>query len=267
MSGAVILAARAAWRSGVGMVKLLVHEESLSAVREAEPSALTAPWPTSRADASRELAWADVVAIGPGLGVGLTSRETLEMVLGEFEGPIVLDADAINTFASDVNGLAKHVGNRPAILTPHPAEFGRITGIAVDDVLARRFDIGQTLAGHTRAVVLLKGQPTIVTAPSGERLVSASGTPLLAAAGSGDMLTGIVATLLAQIGDPLVAAACAAWTHGRAAQIAQRGQPGVRGLTLDHALDKMTEAWNVAATPTRYPVLLELPDLAPPRST
>jgi hydroxyethylthiazole kinase-like uncharacterized protein yjeF len=267
MSGAAILAARAAWRSGVGMVKLLVAGGSLAAVREAEPTALTGSWPRNAAEARRELGWADAVAIGPGLGVGTAARETLELVLGEFDGPVVLDADAINAFASDVNGLARHIMQRTAVLTPHPMEFARLTGIAVDDVLTRRFDVGQVLAQHTRAVVLLKGQPTIVTAPTGERLVSASGTPLLAAAGSGDLLTGVVATLLAQVGDPLIAAACAAWVHGRAARLAQRGQSSVRGLTLDHVLERMPDAWRVTEAPTRYPVLLELPDLVPSRAT
>jgi len=265
MSGAAILAARAAWRSGVGMVKLLVADDSLNAVREAEPTALTGRWPRDAAEARHELSWADAVAIGPGLGVGTVPRETLELVLREFQGPVVLDADALNVFASDVNGLAGLLAGRPAVLTPHPMEFARLTGVAVDDVQARRFDIGKPLAGHTRAVVVLKGQPTIVTGPSGDRLVSASGTPLLAAAGSGDLLTGIVVTLLAQLGDPFAAAACGAWVHGRAARLAQRGHEDVRGLTLDDALAHLPAAWRVRDTPTRYPVLLELPDLVPPR--
>lgn len=263
MSGAVILAARAAWRSGVGMVKLVVSNDSLDAVREAEPHSLTAPWPTTAEAARRELGWADAVAIGPGLGVGAAPRAVLELVLKEFRGPVVLDADAINTFSSDVNGLAGLLIERHAVLTPHPAEFGRLTGISVDEVLGRRFDVGLPLARHTRAVVLLKGQPTIVTTPAGERFVSASGTPLLAAAGSGDLLTGMVATLLAQTKDPSVAAACAAWVHGRAARLAQRGKAGIRGLTLDDVLECMPAAWNAREGPTRYPVLFELPDIAP----
>lgn len=267
MSGAAILAARAAWRSGVGMVKLLVADDSLTAVREAEPTALTGHWPRDAAAARRELEWADAVAIGPGLGVGAVARATLELALREFQGPVVLDADALNIFASDVNGLAGLLAGRPAVLTPHPAEFGRLIGVAVDDVQARRFEIGKALAGHTRAVVMLKGQPTIVTGPSGERLVSASGTPLLAAAGSGDLLTGIVVTLLAQLGDPFAAAACGAWVHGRAARLAQRGHDDVRGLTLDDALAHMPAAWRARDTPTRYPVLVELPDLVSARRT
>ena len=262
MTGAAVLAARAAWRSGVGMVKLVVARESLASVQEAEPQALTAAWPQSAADVQRDIAkWADVVAIGPGLGAGTASRALVERVLESFEGPVVLDADAINVFHSDVNAMARLIYRRSAILTPHPVEFARLSGVAVDDVLARRFEIGLPVAKHTGAVVLLKGQPTVLSAPSGEVLVSASGTPLLAAAGSGDLLTGMVATLLGQIGDPLPAAACAAWVHGRAAFLAHRGQPGVRGRSLDDVIAALPRAWSVRGGPTRSPVLLELPPI------
>jgi ADP-dependent NAD(P)H-hydrate dehydratase / NAD(P)H-hydrate epimerase len=260
MSGAVILAARAAWRSGIGMIKLVVARESLDAVREAEPQALTSAWPASSADAERDIVgWADVVAIGPGLGGGAAARALAERVLRDFSGPVVLDADAINAFNADVDAMAKLLSGRPAVMTPHPAEFGRLSGIPVDDVLRRRFDVALPTARHTGAVVLLKGQPTIVTAPDGARLVSASGTPLLAAAGSGDVLTGMVATLLGQTSDAMSAAACAAWVHGRAAWLAQRGERQTRGLALDDALAALPRAWRVRARPSRYPVLLELP--------
>jgi ADP-dependent NAD(P)H-hydrate dehydratase / NAD(P)H-hydrate epimerase len=258
MSGAAILAARAAWRSGVGMVKLVVADESLGGVRDAEPQSLTARWPETDADVARDIAgWADVVAIGPGLGGGAAARALVDRVLGTFTGPVVVDADGINAFSANVNALAAGLAGRPAVLTPHPVEFGRLAGIAVDDVVARRFDVAGAVARHTQATVLLKGQPTVITAPDGERLVSATGTPLLAAAGSGDLLTGMVATLLGQIGEPLPAAACAAWVHGRAASLAQRGQRA-RGFTLDDVLAVLPRAWNVQARLTRYPVLFEL---------
>lgn len=264
MSGAAILAARAALRSGIGMVKLVVADAALDSVRAAEPQALTARWPASTADVERDItAWADVVAIGPGLGGGRSARELVELILGNFAGPAVLDADALNAFSGDVQGLARALGGRAAVLTPHPAEFARLTGRTVDDVLSRRFEAGITVARATGAAVLLKGQPTVVTSADGARLVSATGTPLLAAAGSGDLLTGMVATLLAQTGDAPAAAACAAWVHGRAAWLAQRSGSGagVRGHSLDDVLAQLARAWSVHPGPTRYPVLLELPDL------
>jgi len=264
MSGAVILAAQAAWRSGVGMVKAVVAGDSLASVREADPQSLTASWPATAADVTRDIAtWADVVVVGPGLGPGTASRELVERVLTGFTGPVVLDADAINAFGADVNALARVIGMRPAVLTPHPTEFARLTGTAVDDVLTRRFEVAMPLARHTRAVVLLKGQPTIITSPGGARLVCASGTPLLAAAGSGDLLAGMVGTLLAQIGDPFTAAACAAWVHGRAAWLVQRGKRSLRGYALTDIMAQLPRAWAVRSAPTRAPILIELPDVMP----
>jgi NAD(P)H-hydrate epimerase len=194
------------------------------------------------------------------LGGGTFARDIVETLLENFPGPVAIDADALNAFNADVNALARLIQGRAAVLTPHPVEFARLSGVAVDDVLARRFDIAASVARHTGAVVLLKGQPTIVTGPAGERLVTASGTPLLAAAGSGDLLTGMVATLLAQIGDPMSAAACAAYVHGRAAWLAQRGR-SIRGLSLDDVMATLSRAWSQKTGPTRYPVLFELPDL------
>jgi|SRR5688572_19129282 hydroxyethylthiazole kinase-like uncharacterized protein yjeF len=264
MSGAAILAARAAWRSGIGMVKLVVAEDTLGPVREAEPQSLTARWPTSDEEVRREIAtWADVVALGPGLGVGTVARALIERILRVYSGPVVLDADAINVFSGDVSALSGLLEGRPAILTPHPIEFARLVGTPVDEVLARRFDVGLPLAKHSGAVVLLKGQPTVLTAPTGERLVSASGTPLLASAGSGDLLTGMVATLLGQLADPLVSAACAAWVHGRAASLAQGGKRRVRGFTLDDVIAQLPRAWSLSTSPSRSPVLLELADVGP----
>jgi len=264
MSGAVILVAQAAWRSGVGMVKAMVSPDSLASVREAEPQSLTAPWPASDEAVTRDIThWADAVVIGPGLGTGSAARDLVERVLKGWRGPVVVDADALNVFGADVNALAALLDGRPAVLTPHPAEFARLTGHAVDDVLLHRFDVAVPLARHTRAVVLLKGQPTVISAPTGARLVTASGTPLLAAAGSGDVLSGMVGTLLAQTGDPFASAACAAWVHGRAAWLVQRKNRSVRGFSLADVLERLHQAWSVQSAPTRAPVLQELPDIMP----
>jgi ADP-dependent NAD(P)H-hydrate dehydratase / NAD(P)H-hydrate epimerase len=265
MAGAVLLAARAAARSGVGMVKLVVGTESLPVVQEAEPSALATVWPDEDETLRRDIAeWADVVAVGPGLGRTDETRRLVERILRVWQGPVVVDADALNVFAGDAGALGTLLAGRAALLTPHPAEFARLAGIDVDEVLASRFDVGCTLAERCRAVVLLKGVPTIVTAPDGTQLVTATGSPVLATAGSGDVLTGIAATLLAQIGDPLAAGAAAAWVHGRAAELAQGAAPGIghrstRGMTLDDVLGALPATWQLDARPTRSPVLAELP--------
>jgi len=105
--------------------------------------------------------------------------------------------------------------------------------------------------------VLLKGVPTVLTGPSGRSLVSASGTPALATGGSGDVLAGVAATLMAQMDDPLDAAVCAAWIHGRAGELA--GRRGPRGVIIDDVVDALAHVWNEAPPRPRPPVLAELP--------
>jgi len=297
MSGAAILAARAALRSGAGMVKVLADPASLDAVRRADPAALTGPWPLTDAAVDDQIAgWADAVAIGPGLGNTPRSRELVARILGRWRGPVVLDADALNVFAGDLEPLAALLGGRPAILTPHPAEYARLSQTTVPEVLERRFDIGRGTAVRLRVALLLKGTPTVIFSPDGAaRLVSASGTPVLATGGSGDVLTGITVTLLAQMGQATPAAACAAWVHGRAAERAQFGAPreaapfsadldeslgdgddrsgyalswpggaqlprrDARGLTLDDVLHALPDVWRLRSDVPAPPVLAELP--------
>jgi len=259
MAGASLLAARAAVRSGVGMVRLCVAPASLPVVQTAAPEALAGRWPTSDDEAEAATAgWAHVVLLGPGLGRSAETRALVERVLRRWRGPVVLDADALNVFEGDADGLAALLGGRPALVTPHVAEFARLAGGTAQDALDHRFDAGAALARRLGAAVLLKGVPTVVTAPSGESLVSAAGTPVLAAAGSGDLLSGVAATLLAQLDDPLAAGACAAWVHGRAAELASAGR-GVRGVTLDDVTRAIPGAWPRGGARPTYPVLAELP--------
>jgi NAD(P)H-hydrate epimerase len=269
MAGASVLAARSAMRSGVGMVKLVVESDSLPAVQQQEPFALASPWPEDDASADHEIArWADAVVIGPGLGRSETSRSILVRVLKQWRGPVVLDADAITMFEGRAGELATLIGSRPALLTPHPAEFSRISSNPLKEVLDRRFDIGAATASQLGATVLLKGTPTVITDPEGRRFVSAAGTPALATGGSGDVLSGIAGTLIAQLGDPFVAGAVAAWVHGRAAERVPAGAPGGgRGIALEDVISELRDSWTFDERPARYPVLVELPsvgDAGPP---
>jgi len=263
MAGATVLAARAAMRSGAGMVKLVVAPDSVAAVQESEPYALATQWPGGDDAVDRDVGgWADAVVIGPGLGRGDESRALLERMLRKWNGPTLLDADALTLFEGNASGLAKLLGGRPSIITPHPVEFARLAGVDVRHVLDNRFDVGRALAQTLNAVVLLKGVPTVVTAPNGRCLVSASGTPALAAAGSGDVLSGIGATMLAQISDPFVAVAIAAWVHGRAAErVPSTGTGDVRGVALEDVVNELRDSWTFDDRPTRYPVIAELPSV------
>lgn len=260
MAGAVILASRAATRSGVGLVRALVEEPSLAPVQSAAVEATAATWPLAHSDLTALLADCHAVLVGPGLGRSNESRRLLDMVLELWHGPTVLDADAINLFEGDMSGLSSALAGRTALLTPHVREFTRLTGESDDDVMQHRFDIALHTAHALGASILLKGVPTVISSPNGESMVSASGTPVLASGGSGDVLGGIAVTLLAQTGDAFGSGAASAWIHGRAGEIANAGRP-IRGVTITDVLDALPHAWRIGSQEPVAPILAELPSL------
>lgn len=258
MAGAVLLAAQAAFRSGVGLLRLCVAEGSVKAVHGAAPAALVTEWqPDAEYDDSNS-SWADALVIGPGLGRSPRARRQAEHVFKGKAKLLVVDADALNIFSRDSQELVELLDGRPAILTPHPAELGRLMQRETSDVDASRFEIAVEAARAFGAVVLLKGTPTIIAAPDGEVRVSASGTPALATGGSGDVLAGIIGTLLAQTGDPFCSACIAAWIHGRAAELAT-GDRTSRGTTLDDVMRMLPDAWQPYDEKLTLGVLGELP--------
>jgi NAD(P)H-hydrate epimerase len=240
-------------------VRIHVAAENVGAVLAAVPSALISDWPSTTDRIDAEIAeWANAVVIGPGLGKSSQARDLLDKLLRNTRLPTLLDADALNLFAGDAKSLGAALAGRPALITPHPAEFGRLTGIDVNTALANRFDIGLDLARQLNATVLLKGSPTVIFTAAGERHVVARATAALGTGGSGDLLDGIAGTMLAQIGDPTIAACCAAWIHGRAAELCGY----VRGTTLEDILYALPRAWNEQEPSPEPPVLTELPAVA-----
>jgi len=274
MAGAVILAARAAIRSGVGMVRAIVAPASLTAVQSAVPMAMAAPWPVAVDELDRTvIEWADALLIGPGLSATTQSRDLVELLLRRWRGAVVLDADALNVFRGKLSALGTALGTRPALITPHAGEMARLLSTGTDQVLARHFEVGCEVARRLGVAVLMKGVPTVISSPDGaQRLVSATGNPVLAAAGSGDLLAGIAVTMLAQCGDPTMAGALAAFAHGRAAElatdrVARLGAFGSiapagdrwRGVTLDDVERALAWAWRLPANEQIDQVLTELP--------
>jgi NAD(P)H-hydrate epimerase len=259
MPGAVVLASRAALRSGIGLVRVLVAPENVSPVLAAVPSALISEWPSSENQITAEISkWADAVVIGPGLGKSNETRSLVERILRDSKVPVLLDADALNVFEGDAKSLGKLLEGRPALITPHVAEFARLAGIDVKTVPGDRFDVGLDLARQLGATVLLKGSPTVIFTPDGDRHVIARGTAALGTGGSGDLLDGIAGTVLAQTQDATVAGSCAAWVHGRAAEFCEY----VRGTTLEDVLYALPRAWNEIEPAPEAPVLAELPAVA-----
>ena len=262
MGGAALLAAEAALRSGIGMVKVATDSSNVTALQARLPEALTTALPGDEASAKALAHWADALLVGPGLGATPEVRRMVDQLLDVFDGPVVLDADALNIYAGDLDALGRALRGRPAVITPHPLEFARLIGADAETVLAERFDAGVQPARMLNAVVLLKGTPTVVFTPAGDRYVIAAGTAALGTGGSGDALGGIIATLLAQTDAPEHAAACGAWIHGRAAE-----RCGVvRGTTLHDVLDELRAVWSEPAAASRYPAIAELSAVETPHA-
>jgi hydroxyethylthiazole kinase-like uncharacterized protein yjeF len=210
-TGAVCLAAEAAFRADAGYVAVATPAASLPVVETRLLEAVKAP--LERVD---ELAQrASALAIGPGLGRGEEERALVRRLLAELDLPAVVDADALFE-------LERGAWPGPRVLTPHAGELGRLLEEESDWVDAHRLDAVRRAAEKYNCIVLLKGADTLIAAPGEGVLVSAAGTPALATAGSGDVLTGIVAAFLAKGMDARLATAAAAFAHGRASQLAPR---------------------------------------------
>jgi NAD(P)H-hydrate epimerase len=173
---------------------------------------------------------ADAVAIGPGLGRTDGTVELVRILLERLDLPVVLDADAL----WELEPFARAA---PTVLTPHSGELARLLNVDVREIDAHRLDAARRAASRFGAVVLLKGADTIVASPREGVLVASYGTPALATAGSGDVLTGIVAAFLAKGMEPRFAAATAAVAHGVAAELLEQ-QPGAIASDLLPALQR-----------------------------
>lgn len=252
MLGAPAIASRAALRSGAGLVKVACASSILPHVLTIEPSATGIALDASRdtADAQRRIEQADpqakaVLAIGPGLGQSETAGE-LVITLLRGSHAAVLDADGLNLLAKNRLALQSvQTRTAPLILTPHPGEYRRLAealGIDADPTDPdQRPDAAAQLAQALGAVVVLKGQHTVVS-DADRFAINQTGNPALATAGSGDVLTGLVASLLAQGLEAFDAARLAAHVHGLAADswAKRHGKRGLRALEL---ADELPEAF------------------------
>ncbi|GAB6179637.1 NAD(P)H-hydrate dehydratase [Desulfotomaculum defluvii] len=227
MCGAARMAVRGALRSGVGLVTLGVPQSIQPLAAAGSDEAMTKGLPETEAGTLataavepvlEACAFADVLALGPGIG---THPETVEFVLNllpRLTIPVVLDADALNALAGKTTILEKL--QVPVIMTPHPGEMARLSGFSTSEVQEKRLELASTVAKRWHAVVLLKGAKTIIASPEGEILINPTGNPGMATGGSGDVLTGVIASLLAQGFTTFQAAATGAYLHGYAGDMA-----------------------------------------------
>ena len=154
--------------------------------------------------------------------------------------PLVIDADGLNNLADELRPLAASAA--PRILTPHPGEMARLTGLSIAEVQADREGVAARFAAEHRCVVVLKGQGTLIAAPDGALYVNTTGNPGMATGGTGDVLAGLTGGLLAQGADPVGAAALGAWLHGLAGDFAADSKTG-RAMLARDLVDALPDAW------------------------
>jgi NAD(P)H-hydrate epimerase len=272
-SGAPAMASMAAMRSGAGLVTAAVPLPAAALVAAFAPELMTQPLMATPAGqiaaenlapelVASLIAGITVLAIGPGMG---QSAETIKFTTGLLSSttmPAVIDADALNILAAKPVLLEKlaRQGERTLVLTPHPGEMARLAGIPTSEVQANRLEVARDFVRRTGATLVLKGARTLVAHPDGRVAVNTTGNPGMAKGGSGDLLTGLVAGLLAQYpSDPGRAVEAAVFLHGLAADLAVRAASEHTLLATD-SLPQFSRAFRFRSRgPSGYVWLQGLP--------
>ncbi len=234
MSGAALLSALGALRGGAGLVRVYCPRSIQPIVAGGEACLMTVPVDEDSAGrvagpvdvAALDLGWADVLALGPGLGQSATLAELIRTLLSNFAGPVVVDADGLNNLASLGERAWASRSGRSTIITPHPGEMARLrqgAGLPElrDDDDQTRLRVTFEYACYAGVTVVLKGQRTVVCTAR-QAYVNTSGNPGMATGGMGDVLTGLIAALLGQGLSAYDAARLAVYCHGRAADYCKR---------------------------------------------
>jgi len=232
MTGAGVLASRAALRSGSGLVHLAVPKDLVNFVDSLTPEVITLPFydiPKIEADA---------VAIGPGIGSSPASKELVRR-LATGDGKLVIDADALNAIAKKPSLLKK--AKAKIVITPHPGEMSRLIKKSIKYVQANREKVAKQAAKEFKCVVVLKGHQTVVANPAGEVYLNKTGNPGMATAGAGDVLTGMIVSFLGQNISVFDAAALSVYVHGLAGDLAAKAK-GEYGMIASDIVEKIPNA-------------------------
>ena len=257
-TGAAVLAAGGALRSGAGLVTVATPAPCLELVAAAraelmtEPLAVTADGGLDGAGLAHLLALArerDAVVLGPGLGQHEATRELVRRFVSECPVPLVIDADGLNALAPlRAEGVALLRRAAATILTPHPGELARLVGRPTAELQRDRAAAALALAREAGVIVVLKGERTLVAEPGGRAAICPTGNPGMATGGTGDVLAGVTGSLLARHG-ALLAATAAPFVHGRAGDLVARriGEEGLVAGDLVEALPEAIEAVRSAA--------------------
>ncbi|MBI4635906.1 MAG: NAD(P)H-hydrate dehydratase [Candidatus Rokubacteria bacterium] len=248
-TGAAALAARAAMRSGAGLVTVATPASQQPVVAGLTLEAMTEPLPETAArtiggkarEVVVELAAArDAVALGPGLGLDPETQEVVRVLARDLAKPLALDADALTALAGHLDLLRS--APAPRCLTPHPGEMARMLGVSVADVQRDRVACAREFATTWGAHVVLKGAGSIIGSPDGSVWLNPTGNAGMASGGTGDVLTGILGALLARGLPPGAALGAAVYLHGRAGDIA-RARVGEESLIAGDVIAALPEAF------------------------
>lgn len=211
--GAAAMSGAAALRSGAGLVTVATDPRERATVTTLMPELMTSDWAEGVGDRS-------VLALGPGLGRESEAEALAQDLFANASVPAVVDADALNALAS----TTLNASGRLRVLTPHPGEMSRLCGCGIAAVQSDRVGTARRFASERGCIVVLKGQRTVVALPDGRVYINPTGTPAMATAGSGDILTGLIAGLLAQFPrDAVDAVLAAVWLHGRTGELGAAG--------------------------------------------
>ena len=219
MCGAAILSGKAAFRGGCGMVKIMTVEENRVILQESFPEAMLLTYTEDGFDSeelSRSMDWCDCIGIGPGLSQGETALRLVEFILANAAVPVVADADALNIIAKRPEILSSC--QTEVVVTPHIGEFGRLTGLETEEIKTHFYDVAADFARRFSVVCVLKDARTIIVNKDGEAFINCTGNSGMATAGSGDVLTGIICSLIAQGLGPFAASSLGCALHGRAGE-------------------------------------------------
>lgn len=247
MSGAGALASRAAGRSGAGIVTWAIPEGLLSVCATICPEIIKLPVPQTQqlapSMAAREHLLeaaheADSVVLGPGLPVAGETGELMRLLIPEIRAKLVLDAGALRAIGTDTSCLSRR--KNFTVVTPHLGEMAGLTGSTIPEIEASGSEIASQYAKNTRATVVLKGASSVVTDGTNQ-YVNKSGNQGMATAGSGDVLCGVLATLLAQPMPSLDAVTLGVYLHGVAGDIAKESK-GVYGLIASDIIESLPKA-------------------------
>lgn len=242
MAGAAILAAKSAYATGCGIVRILTPEENRIIIQTALPEAILTTYSTSQMDFNvleTALEWADAVVCGPGLGTTEIAETILKYTLEHAVVPMVLDADALNIIAKDRSLLQK--ASAEIIVTPHLGEMSRLTGKSIAYLQANLLESAEGFAKEYEVICVLKDERTVIGTYCGRKYLNLSGNAGMATAGSGDVLAGIIGSIVAQNYSCEIAASLGVYLHGRAGDkvIADTGKNGLMASDLTEGIRKV----------------------------